>query len=296
MGKLLLLFFIAVSYSLMAFAQSGPTAKMEKTATAINGRVGVYALVLETGEHLSYHGDQWFAMQSVYKFPIAMAVLDQVDKGRLTLDQLVHVDSSEYIPENGHSPIRDKYPGGTSLSVRQLLRYSVAESDGTASDVQLRLLGGTKQAENYVRQLGIRDMNIATTEMVQVAYDTIQYRNRTTPKAMCRLFEIFYSHNVLSSHSKTFLTSLMTPSSPWFNRRIKGLLPAGTPVIHKTGTSGTIDGLTRTTNDAGIITLPNGKHVALSVFIADSHASQEQREMTIAKISKLVFDYYTGND
>jgi beta-lactamase class A len=69
-------------------------------------------------------------MQSVYKFPIGMAVLDRVDKGGLPLDREIRVDTSEYIPESGHSPLRDKFPEGTRLTVRQLLNCSVAESDG----------------------------------------------------------------------------------------------------------------------------------------------------------------------
>lgn len=274
-------------------AQAPPENHIAQIAKGISGHVGVYAILLETGASLSYNGDQRFPMQSVYKFPIGMAVLDKVDKGLLTLDQKVRVDTSEYIPQAGHSPLRDKFPGGTTLTVNQLLNYSVMESDGTACDVLLRLLGGTQKAEAYVRELGIKDIAIATTEKIQVANELIQYRNWATPSAMSRLFQMFYTGNLLSAESKALLIRYMSPTSAWFNRRIKGLLPPGTPVIHKTGTSRTIDGLTRTTNDAGIITLPNGNHIALSVFISDSHASQKDRETAIASISKLVFDHYT---
>src|SRR5690606_24440893 len=145
--------------------------QIDQIAKQISGKVGVYALVLETGETVSRNGNERYPMQSVYKFPIAMAVLDRVDKGQLLLDQEIRVDTSEYIAEMGHSPLRDKFPGGATLTVRQLLNYNVAESDGTACDVLLRLLGGTKQAQKYVRRLGIRDIAIATTEKVQVPND-----------------------------------------------------------------------------------------------------------------------------
>ena len=69
------------------------------------------------------------------------------------------------------------------------------------------------------------------------------------------------------------------------------MLPKGTIVVHKTGTAGTYNGFTRATNDVGIITLSNGSHLAISVFIADSYATQEEREQTIALISKAIFDY-----
>lgn len=68
----------------------------------------------------------------------------------------------------------------------------------------------------------------------------------------------------------------------------------GTVIAHKTGTAGTFNRLTRATNDAGIITLPNGKHLAITVFISDSHSSDEKRDLTIANIGKAAFDYWGG--
>lgn len=296
-----ILFNAAASLALLvqAVPSAGQTileSQIDHIAKEIDGRVGMYAMVLETGEDVSYNGGERYPMQSVYKFPIAMAVLDRVDRGELTLDQPIRVDTAEYIPENGHSPLRDKFPGGTSLTVRQLLNYNTAESDGTACDVLLRLLGGTKKAQKYVRRLGIKDMAIATTEQIQVANDLIQYRNWSTPKAMTELFRIFYHEKPLSGKSTALLMKHLSPSGAWFDRRIKGLLPPGTPVVHKTGTAGTIDGLTRATNDAGIITLPNGEHVVITIFVADSHAVQKDREATIAKIARAVFDHYTGSE
>lgn len=286
------LFFLV--QSMASFGQDILRAKMEQFAKNVNGQVGVSGLVIETGASISFNGDKRFPMQSVYKFPIAMAVLYKVDKGEFSLNDTIKIHKTEYIPKNGHSPIRDEFPNGTNLTIRDLLKYNIQESDGTACDVLLRLLGGTKNAEQYIRQLGITDIAISTTEMVQVANDTIQYENWATPQAMSQLLKVFYDSGNLSAKSRALLLNDMSVSSPWFDRRIKGLLPQGTTVAHKTGTAGTNNGLTRATNDAGIITLPNGYHLAISVFISDSYASQQEREATIAKISRTAFDYYSN--
>jgi beta-lactamase class A len=75
--------------------------------------------------------------------------------------------------------------------------------------------------------------------------------------------------------------------------RLKGFLPAGTVVAHKTGTSGTnAAGISAATNDVGIVTLPDGNHCIIAVFVADSPAGMAQREKTIARIAKAVWDYY----
>jgi beta-lactamase class A len=57
-------------------------------------------------------------------------------------------------------------------------------------------------------------------------------------------------------------------------------------VAHKTGSSETLNGLTRATNDAGVITLPNGRHLAITVFISDSTADTATREGVIARIAQ----------
>jgi beta-lactamase class A len=75
--------------------------------------------------------------------------------------------------------------------------------------------------------------------------------------------------------------------------RIKGLLPKGTIVAHKTGTGGTNDGLTSATNDIGIIYLPNGKHLAVAVFVSDSPADDKTREGVIARIAKASWDRWS---
>jgi beta-lactamase class A len=95
---------------------------------------------------------------------------------------------------------------------------------------------------------------------------------------------------VLKPASRDLLNKLMTETTH-IPTRIKGLLPAGTVVAHKTGTSGTNEaGLTAATNDVGVITLPNGKHVAIAIFITNSTADDATRDLVIAKIAKAVYD------
>jgi beta-lactamase class A len=98
----------------------------------------------------------------------------------------------------------------------------------------------------------------------------------------------------LSRASRTLLLDLMLKSTPG-PRRIKGLLPAGTPVAHKTGTSGTVEGLTRATNDVGLVTLPDGRHMAVAVFVSDTKAEADVREGVIAKIARAAWDCWTSS-
>lgn len=283
-----------VLLSLRSFGQTAIEIEIAQHAQRISGNVGVHAVLLETGEEVCYNADQKFPMQSVYKFPIAMVVLDRIDKEILSLEQVIKVFPSDYIPEQGYSPIREKYPDGADLTIRELLKYTIL-SDGSASDILLKTIGGAEVADKYISSLGVKDEDVAIAlpEMIQVANDTMQYQNYSTPRAMTQLLKIFYMDEVLSEESSALLFQNMVDSNTGLGR-IKGLLPEGISVAHKTGTSGTYNGLTRATNDVGIIDLPDGNHLAISVFVSDSYASPKDRDLVIANIAKSIFEF-AGN-
>ncbi len=266
--------------------------RIEQISDAAQGRVGVTATVLETGKTVSLNGDQQFPMQSVYKFPIAMAVLAQVDQGKLKLDQQVRVEPSDFVSELQRSPIRDENPQGTTLSLAELLKYTVFESDGTACDVLLRLIGGPEVVTQYLRDLDVNDIVVANTEKEIGQDEAVQYRNYATPDATVILLRAFHEARGLSESSQSLLLQWMT-ETPTGSKRIKGLLPAGTVVAHKTGSSRTVNGVTAATNDVGLVTLPNGQHMALAVFVSDSPANNAIREEVIAKVALAAWDEWS---
>jgi beta-lactamase class A len=267
--------------------------QIEQIAAAAKGRVGVAAVVLETGETVSLNSHDHFPMQSVYKLPIGMAVMKQVDAGKIKIDQKVRVTKSDFVRQGQHSPIRDKYPNGTEISVSELLRFAISESDGTASDVLMKLAGGPGVMQAYLSELKITDMIVLNTEK-EIGQDwETQYRNWASPEAAVALLRVLYERRGLSESAHDLLLKFMIESTPG-PKRLKGLLPAGTIVAHKTGTSGTEHGITAATNDIGIITLPNGKHLAIAVFVSDSPADEATREEVIAKIAKIAWEGF-GN-
>jgi beta-lactamase class A len=266
--------------------------RIEQISQAARGRVGVKATVLETGESVTLNGDQQFPMQSVYKFPIGMTVLAQVDRGKLKLDQQVRVEASDFVSDLQHSPIRDEDPQGVELSLAELLKYMVSESDGTACDVLLKLVGGPEAVTQYLRDLGVNGIVVANTEK-EIGQDTaVQYRNYASPNAAVVLLRALDERQGLSKSSQALLLQLMaeTTTGP---KRIKGLLPDGTVVAHKTGTSSTVNGVTAATNDVGLVTLPNGRHLAIAVFVSDSGANDAIREGVIAKVTKAAWDEWS---
>lgn len=281
---------IAVAVALPISAATELAVPIEAISAAAKGHVGAAVRVLETGESAAFRGDDLFPMQSVYKLPIGMAVLRDVDEGRLALNQLVRVEKSDLVPRSFHSPIRDAHPhGGFDLSLGELLRAAVSESDGSASDVLLRLAGGGARVSRYLEGLGVTGVVVATSEREMDRGPMVQYRNSATPMAAVELLRALQEGRGLSRASRELLLRLLieTDTGP---QRLKGLLPERTVVAHKTGTSGTTGGLTRATNDIGLVTLPDGRHMALAVFVSDSPADLATREGVIASIARAAWD------
>ncbi|MGE5352769.1 MAG: class A beta-lactamase [Acidobacteriota bacterium] len=260
--------------------------EIKKIAIDAKGRVGAGIMLAETGEASWLNADERFPMQSVYKLPIAMAVLSKVDQGLISLDSMVLVKKDDFISKRQYSPIRDKNPKGNfQMKVRDLIRYAVSESDGTASDVLMKLCGGPKEIMNYLLGLGIKEIHVKNTEKEMGLDYSVQYKNTSTPRAAIRLLYLIYKGGLFKKETEALLlddmTNLLTSS-----KRIKGLLPKDTKVAHKTGTSGTENGIAAATNDIGIITLPDGRHLLVAVFVSDSKAPEDVREGVIARIAK----------
>jgi beta-lactamase class A len=228
-------------------------------------------------------------MQSVFKFPLAVVVLQQVEAGKLSLDQQVRFLPSD-LYKGTYSPLQDAHTeANVDVPLSELLRLSVQLSDNIATDILLRLIGGPKAVQQSLDKLNLGAIHVRDTERSMHDDEHRQYRNDAEPSAMVALLRLFADHSPLTPEHTALLNKLITetPSAP---HRMKAGLPAGTPLAHKTGSSGVEGNIIPATNDVGLITLPNGKRLALAIFVTDAHANQETVESVMARIAKAVYD------
>jgi beta-lactamase class A/beta-lactamase class A VEB len=289
------LLFLIISAKISAQSTDSLRDEILQIVSTKNAVVGVSIIGNDGKDTVSLNGDRHFPMQSVFKFHIALAVLSQIDKGLFSLDNIIEIRKDELLP-GLYSPIREEYPEGTSMKLSDIIEYTVSQSDNAGCDVLLRLIGGPKAVEEYFVNNHIKDVSIKFNEEEQQADWDLQFQNRTTPQAANETLAKFYYNNeeLLSERCYDFIWKTMKETETGANR-IKGQLPEGTIVAHKTGTSGTNkDGLTAAVNDIGIVFLPNGKHFFVSVFVADSRENAETNERIIADIAKACWDYFTA--
>jgi beta-lactamase class A len=263
--------------------------QIAEIAATIDGQVGVSIRNLDTRDTLTFNDSAHYVMHSVFKFPIAMTILHQVDQGKLQLEQKIYIDKKWMVPDT-HSPLRDSFPAGNmDVTLSKLVGLMVSQSDNVACDVLIDLAGGEAAINEYIHSLGIKDIEIVASETKMASSWDVQFTNWSTPTAFIELLEIMNKGTALSKTTNAFLWKVMTETTTGPNR-LKGLLPKDVVVAHKTGTSGSKDGVYPATNDAGIIFLPNGQKLAIVVFVSMSKATEAAREGVIAKIAKAAYD------
>ncbi len=227
-------------------------------------------------------------MQSTFKLPLAMAVLREVELGKFQLDQPIRFLKSDRSVT--YSPLQEEFPqADVNVPLRKLLQLSVETSDNTATDIELRVIGGPAVLQQYLNSLGLTAIQQQDSEHTLHEDQKLQYRDYAEPSAMVALLRLLADHSPLHPEHTALLNTwlLEAVSGP---QRIKGLLPPGTPVAHKTGSSGEEFGMIPATNDVGLITLPDGRRLAIAVFVADAHTDQAACEAVIARIARAVYD------
>lgn len=297
MNKLFILIIILLSTIHIATAQTKSiTASIGKILKDRKADVGVAVYLFSNGDTISINGDRHFPLQSVFKFHIALTVLNEVDKGCLSLKQKINITKADLL-SNTWSPIRDKYPDGEmALTIAELIEYTVAQSDNNGCDILLKLIGGTKAVEEYLFEIGAKDVQIKANEEQMHAMWNVQFQNWTTPKSAVQLLSKFYSGQLLSKESSEILFKIMANTTTGANR-IKGGVPHSTVVAHKTGTSDTnSQGITAAVNDIGIVILPDGSVYAMAVFVSNTRENNLINESIIAEISHTVWQYLLENN
>ena len=302
-----------------AMAAEAPDARMQQALAQLAdkarpGVLGITVVDLDTRARTRINADRAYPMMSVFKAPVAAAVLAQVDAGRISLKQEVTITRAEVVGGTAVPSIGAHFSGEQMhFTVERLLVAAVSESDNTAIDALLRLVGGSPVVTEFLRKHGIDGMRVDLgegdvnrifdetangqtipvneTDEVALARQRRGYRaylgdprNRTTPDAAADFLEKLWSRKLLSADSTRRLLDLMYGQTKPV--RLRAGLPAGVRFADKCGTSYSLEGETAAYNDIGIITWPSGHTVIVAAFLTGSKADKKTRDALFAEIGK----------
>ncbi len=238
-------------------------------------------------------GDKKQPLLSVFKYCVALKVLNKLEKEDISLDATITVKEN-MIDKDLYSPMLKKYTYYPfKISIRELLEYMISESDNNACDILINYIGGIDNLNNFLQDIGFRDIEILSNEKEMNSDISKQYLNKACPKDIVNLMKSVREGEILSPESKIFLDKIMINTKTGENK-LKAGLPADVIIGHKTGSSSrTSDGIKIADNDAGYIILPDGDVYYIAVMIKDSKMSDEDNAKVISEVSQIVYEYFT---
>jgi beta-lactamase class A len=275
----------------------------------------------------SHRGDEVFPQQSVAKIWLAAAVLDQVDRGELSLEETVLIrpeDLSVF-----HQPVRALVidDGRHVTTIAELISLTIAKSDNATTDILMRRLGGPEAVRQILERMGLKGLTAgeeqrelhpriaglswrpeyANLGVFNQARNMVPESRRNaliedyltapsdgaTPNATVRGLAALKDGRLISPASTQHLLGVMASSNTG-PRRLRGGLSEGWLIAHKTGTGPTRDGYAVGYNDVGLLTAPDGRTYAVAVYIRRTGAGLGERQRVIAEVSRAVVEHWVA--
>lgn len=271
----------------------GQTPELKKEIEIIVGgkdlKLGFALYDFSTGKSISINGNDRYPMQSVFKFPIGVALLDCVSRGEFSLSDSVTLTKADLLPDLW-SPIRERWPEGVRLPLVSVMTYMVAHSDNIATDFLIHKIGGVARIQDIVNRLGAKKINIRNTEAEIQGSWSVQFDNWTTPNAMVDFLRLMNDGKLLDKANTAVLWEIMASAS---SGSVNRLVSKTVTFARKTGYSGVnSQGIIAAQNDVGIIEFEDGRRVAYAIFLTDSTLGTDAGYDILAQIGKAIWKAY----
>lgn len=241
------------------------------------GRLGVHVLDTASGQEVGYRQNERFMMLSSFKALASALVLARADQGRESLERRIRYSKQDLVD---WSPVTEKHVDGQGLNLAQLCEATITTSDNTAANLILASFGGPKALTAFARQLGDTVTRLDRNEPalnVRVGNEPL---DTTSPRAMAHTLQKLLLGTALSAPSRQLLLQWLLANTTG-GKRLKAGIPAHWTIGDKTGTN------RNSANDIGILLPPQGAPLLVTAYLADSTASPERREATLAEVGRL---------
>jgi beta-lactamase class A len=295
--------------------------QLRAIADGADGIVAATVIHLPSGARASVHGDRRLPMMSVFKLPLALLALRDIDAGRRRFTDAIPLTADELRP--GVSPVAEAWQRGEHApTLEVLLRTVLVDSDNTSGDKLVTLGGGGAALTASLTALGLRDITIAEQEIeisarlrcagvappaggwTAAAIDrcrvspaataaALRHEIATAPNAastdgLAALLVALDGGRLLSPQRHDWLMNTLaaTQTGP---ARLRAGLPTGTRLAHRTGTGTTHGGVNLATNNVGLVWLPDGSRLAIAVLTAGRGGDEAAREATIAAVARAAY-------
>lgn len=231
----------------------------------------------DTGDYLNIKGEQSVSAASTIKIPVLLAFFEDVDAGKITLDEPLVMRKDLVATEAGSMQYQ---PVGTQFSALETAEYMIAISDNTATNMLIDRLGGADQLNQRFQSWGLKHTAIRNP------LPDLEGTNTVSPQDMAALMLKLTDETLLSPTSREQALAILRQTVT------DTLLPQGldkdAKIAHKTGDIGSVVG------DIGLIEMANGQRYVAAILVQRPHNDPRAQEL-IRKISKLTYQTFRQN-
>ncbi|WP_374043861.1 class A beta-lactamase [uncultured Fibrobacter sp.] len=287
-------------------AQSAPPANFQtqslvesiaKIASNYPGEIGVVAIINNT-DTIAVNNKPIYPMMSVFKMHQALALCHAFDLSGRSLDSSVTIQRDK-LDSNTWSPMMKEHPErAISLTVKDLLRYSLAQSDNNASNLMFQKFVNTAQTDSFIASVIPRSsFQIAYTEEEMSADHDKAFANYTSPLGAAMLINRLFNDTLISPEKQNFIATALQECLTGKDRIVAPLQDKeGVSIAHKTSSGYTnAKGVLAAHNDVAYIRLPNNVHYALAVFVTNFKGNETQAAQAIARISSEIYAHLAAS-
>ncbi|MEH1786209.1 MAG: serine hydrolase [Nostoc sp.] len=246
-------------------------------ATIPNLTPGVFLVDLDTGNYVDVNGSTSFPAASTIKVPILIAFFQDVDAGKIRLDEMLTMQQD--LIAGGSGTLQYK-PPGTQYAALEVVTKMITISDNTATNMLIARLGGMDALNQRFRTWGL------TTTVIRNQLPDLQGTNTTSPKELGNLMAIVSQGNLVSVPSRDLMLDILRRTEK--DTLLPSGLGTGARVYHKTGDIGTM------LADTGLIVVPTGKRYIASVMVKRPE-NDPRAEKLISSISRAAYQEFSQN-
>lgn len=232
----------------------------------------IFYVDVDTGEYVSVDGGEAIAAASTIKLPVLLAFFEEVDAGRIDINQTMTIQPQQIASGSGDMQVAEPSTQYTALEVATQM---IVNSDNTATNMMIDLLGGPDVLNDRFTRYGLE------TTQLNAPLPDLEGANLTSARDLSHTMLLISQGQTLSTRSRDRVLNIL-------NRTLsKGLLPAtleekGALTYNKTGDIGSVLG------DVALVDLPNGKRYVVAALVERPNNDGRAREL-IRRVSSRTY-------
>jgi beta-lactamase class A len=234
---------------------------------------GVFLADLDSGDYYSLNGTASFAAASMIKVPLLVAFFQDVDAGKIRLDETLIMQQNDVATGSGDMQY---LPIGSEFTALETATNMIVISDNTATNMVIRRLGGIEAVNQRFKEWGLEQT------VVRNMLPDLEGTNTTSGKELAAVMALLSQGELLSMKSRDRAIAIMQGTLT--DTLLPTSLGAGATIAHKTGDIGSLVG------DTGLIDMPNGKRYAITAMVKRPHNDDRAQEL-IRQIAATVYNY-----